>query len=132
MNPPMDKPTNQTELLRLIDQAAAGWTELDLAGLGLTELPEALGRLVTLERLVLGKLDEEKGEWVGNGLVELPGWIGRLENLRVLEARYNKFEFFSQRRSRRSKTFRHSIYSTTKSRRYPKRSHDFTIFKHLI
>jgi hypothetical protein len=33
-------------LLRLIDQAAdEGWKELDLAGMGLTELPEEIGKL---------------------------------------------------------------------------------------
>jgi hypothetical protein len=44
------------ELLALIDQAAAaGWTELDLAGQGLTELPPEIGKLTQLKSLVLGK-----------------------------------------------------------------------------
>lgn len=57
----------QEELLVLIDRAAAeGWTELDLAGLGLTELPGEIGKLTQLETLILGKWDEEKREWAGN------------------------------------------------------------------
>ncbi|MGB3237150.1 MAG: hypothetical protein WBB29_02570 [Geitlerinemataceae cyanobacterium] len=40
---------------RRIEQAAAeGWTELDLAGLGLTELPPEIGKCLPLESLVLG------------------------------------------------------------------------------
>ncbi|MDA0268119.1 MAG: hypothetical protein O3A14_14470 [Cyanobacteria bacterium] len=39
----------QEELLRLIDQAAEeGWTELDLAGQNLTELPPEIGKLTQL------------------------------------------------------------------------------------
>ena len=49
------------ELLALIDQAAAeGWTELDLSGQGLTELPEEIGKLTQLERLILGKGKKDK------------------------------------------------------------------------
>ncbi|MEM6252904.1 MAG: hypothetical protein AAF821_08275 [Cyanobacteria bacterium P01_D01_bin.156] len=44
------------ELLALIDRAATeGWTELDLSGQGLSELPEEIGKLTQLERLILGK-----------------------------------------------------------------------------
>ncbi len=43
------------EARRRIEQAAAqGWTELDLAGLGLTELPREIGKCTQLETLVLG------------------------------------------------------------------------------
>ena len=68
----------QDELIALIDQAAEeGWTELDLSGEGLTELPPEIGRLTQLEVLTLGKQDfeqkgpegvagwkQEKGQWV--------------------------------------------------------------------
>ncbi|MGB5975040.1 MAG: hypothetical protein WBG38_17070, partial [Nodosilinea sp.] len=70
----------QDELLALIDQAAAeGWTELDLAGQGLTELPPEIGKLTQLETLILGKV--EKWEYpdgkptpqlLTNSLAELP------------------------------------------------------------
>ncbi|MBD1867259.1 hypothetical protein H6F95_08095 [Cyanobacteria bacterium FACHB-471] len=82
----------QEELLALIDQAATeGWTELDLSGKGLTELPGAIGRLTQLETLTLGKV--EKWEWVDNkpiptlvtnGLTTLPGELAALENLKTL------------------------------------------------
>jgi len=46
-------------LLQLIDQAAdEGWKELDLAGMGLTELPEEIGKLGQLESLIFGKLNK--------------------------------------------------------------------------
>jgi internalin A len=73
-------------LLRLIDQAAdEGWKELDLAGMGLTELPEEIGKLEQLERLILGRFDTEKAEEVGNELTELPGAIAQLTNLTYLD-----------------------------------------------
>ncbi|HIK44014.1 MAG TPA: hypothetical protein IGR64_03900, partial [Leptolyngbyaceae cyanobacterium M65_K2018_010] len=81
----------QDELLHLIDQAAAeGWTELDLAGHHLTELPPEMGQLTQLEVLILGKLADEY-EWVGNQrlpkvignqLTTLPAELGQLRNLR--------------------------------------------------
>lgn len=43
------------ELLQLIDQAAEGWTELDLAGHNLTKLPPEISKLTQLEVLILGK-----------------------------------------------------------------------------
>mgnify|MGYP003544615234 FL=1 len=44
------------ELLQLIDKAAdEGSTELDLAGLGLEELPPEIGKCTQLETLVLEK-----------------------------------------------------------------------------
>ncbi len=75
------------ELLQLIDQAAAeGWTELDLSGQGLTELPPEIGKLTQLETLILGKWDEEKNEYVGNELTSLPAEISQLSNLKILQA----------------------------------------------
>jgi internalin A len=59
----MPKPTTQQELLRLIDQAAdEGWEELDLSGMGLTELPTEIGKCQQLKTLILGKVEE--WEWV--------------------------------------------------------------------
>ncbi|MEM6351868.1 MAG: leucine-rich repeat domain-containing protein, partial [Cyanobacteria bacterium P01_D01_bin.14] len=94
----------QDELLALIDQAAAeGWTELDLSGQGLTELPEAIGKLTQLETLVLGKgLKNDKGNQKygieqidgkpqvvalvsGNALTVLPPSLAHLSNLKTLE-----------------------------------------------
>ena len=59
---------SKDELLALIDQAAAeGWTELDLSGQGLSELPEEIGKLAQLETLILGKYDDEKRRhWFAN------------------------------------------------------------------
>jgi internalin A len=80
------------ELLALIDQAAAeGWTKLDLAGHGLTELPPEIGKLTQLETLILGKV--EKWEWVEdepipvlvtNALTTLPSELATLTNLKTL------------------------------------------------
>ncbi|WP_293353108.1 MULTISPECIES: hypothetical protein [unclassified Microcoleus] len=52
------KNMTREELLQLIDKAAdEAWTELDLAGLGLEELPPEIGKCTQLEKLVLGKFD---------------------------------------------------------------------------
>ncbi|MCC3423216.1 MAG: leucine-rich repeat domain-containing protein [Microcoleus sp. PH2017_01_SCD_O_A] len=73
------------ELLQLIDKAAdEGQTELDLAGLGLEELPPEIGKCTQLESLVLGKFDEEKRKWVGNKLTEFPDVVLQLTNLKIL------------------------------------------------
>jgi internalin A len=82
------------ELLELIDQAAAeGWTELDLAGQNLTELPPEIGQLTQLETLILGK-PEENFEVVGNrvlqkvntnSLTSLPVEISNLHQLQTLD-----------------------------------------------
>ena len=81
----------QDELLALIDQAAdEGWTELDLSGKGLTELPPQIGKLTQLETLILGKLDEEKSEWIGNQLTDLPDEITQLTNLTSLDLSSNQ------------------------------------------
>lgn len=77
------------ELLQLIDQAAAeGWTELDLAGKGLTELPPEIGKLTQLEVLILGKWKDSKQE--GNQLESLPREIGELGKLKKLDASHNQ------------------------------------------
>jgi Leucine-rich repeat (LRR) protein len=79
------------ELLALIDQvAAAGWTELDLAGQGLTELPPEIGKLTQLKSLVLGKFAKEKSEWIGNQLTALPEAIVQLQSLQQLHLGANQ------------------------------------------
>ena len=48
------KTMTRDELLALIDRAAAeGWTELNLFGAGLTEIPEAVAQLHSLQKLHL-------------------------------------------------------------------------------
>jgi Leucine-rich repeat (LRR) protein len=74
------------ELLELIDQAAAeGWTELDLAGQNLTELPPEIGQLTQLETLILGKYDDDTSKYIGNQLTALPPEIIALEKLRSID-----------------------------------------------
>jgi Leucine-rich repeat (LRR) protein len=51
---------NDAELLAIIAQAEReGWTELDLSGNDLEGLPSEIGRSQSLEKLILGKLDNE-------------------------------------------------------------------------
>jgi internalin A len=79
------------ELLQLIDSSASeAWTELDLAGLGLEELPPEIGKCPPLESLVLGKYDEEKQQVLGNKLTEFPDVILQLTNLKILSLRNNQ------------------------------------------
>ncbi|MEZ2249814.1 COR domain-containing protein [Microcoleus sp.] len=79
------------ELLQLIDKAAdEGQTELDLAGLGLEELPPEIGKCTQLETLLLGKFDEEKRKWVGNKLTEFPDVVLQLTNLKKLNLHNNQ------------------------------------------
>ncbi len=87
------------ELLELIDRAAdEGWTELDLSGKGLTELPAEIGKLTQLETLILGRV--KKAEWLDdtyismlmtNELTTLPQELEALENLRTLTLSGNPF-----------------------------------------
>ncbi|TAG92981.1 MAG: leucine-rich repeat domain-containing protein [Oscillatoriales cyanobacterium] len=79
------------ELLQLIDKAAdEGWTELDLAGLELEELPAQIGKCTQLETLLLGKLDKEKRKMVGNKLTEFPDVVLQLTNLKILNLSHNQ------------------------------------------
>jgi len=84
----------QDELLQRIDQAAAeGWTELDLSGQGLTELPPEIGKLTQLETLILGKWDGEKNQYCGNRISVLPIEISKMRCLRVIQSPANKINF---------------------------------------
>jgi internalin A len=92
------------ELLQHIDQAAAeGWTELELAGEKLTELPGAICKLTELKQLNLSRnhLSElpleiaqlanlEKLYLSSNELRKLPIEIGQLANLQKLDLSSNK------------------------------------------
>ncbi|OCQ90932.1 COR domain-containing protein [Limnothrix sp. PR1529] len=81
----------RAELLALLERAKAeGWTELDLAGLDLVELPPEIGELTQLQVLILGKWDEETEKWKGNQLTTLPPEIGQLQNLTNLDLSYNQ------------------------------------------
>ena len=82
------------ELLQLIDKAASeGSKVLDLAGLGLEELPPEIGKCTQLQRLILGKwIDEDEFdeyEGLGNKLTALPPEIGKLTNLKILQLGFN-------------------------------------------
>ena len=79
------------EAVRRIHRAAEeNWTELDLAGLDLEELPPEIGKCTQLETLLLAKFDKEKRELVGNKLTEFPDAVLQLTNLKILNLNYNK------------------------------------------
>jgi hypothetical protein len=81
----------------------SGAKELIIIGMGLTELPESLGRLTQLKDLALG-LNQLTAlpEWLGrltqlqklylfqNQLTVLPEWLGRLTQLQRLDLSYNQ------------------------------------------
>jgi internalin A len=90
---------DRDELLRLIDKAAEeGWTELDLSGQGLTELPHEIGQLSRLMTLNLSANrsypyqlgDEKQSPWMKNRIAKLPPEIGELTNLKYLIADGNR------------------------------------------
>ena len=84
----IDSPYNKA--LRKIEQAARdGLEELDLSGMELTELPPEIGKLSRLKKLILGKYDKRKFEWIGNSLSNLPPEIGQLTNLSSLSLSSN-------------------------------------------
>jgi internalin A len=84
---------SQTEVLELIARAKAeNWKKLDLAGMELMELPAAIGELVGLEELILGKFDPEERKIKGNRLTVLPAEIGQLQNLTQLSLSSNQLK----------------------------------------
>jgi internalin A len=79
------------ELLAIIAQAESeGWTELDLSGNDLEGLPSEIGRLQSLEKLILGKLDNKTHQYKGNRLTVIPQEIFQLTNLKELHIAYNQ------------------------------------------
>jgi internalin A len=86
------------ELLELIEQAAAeGWTELDLAGQNLTELPPEIGQLTQLETLILGKYDSDTNKYIGNQITALPPEIIALEKLHSINLSDNCLTVFPRK-----------------------------------
>ncbi|WP_434684524.1 leucine-rich repeat domain-containing protein [Pseudanabaena minima] len=67
-----------------------GWTELDLSGNDLEGLPSAIGRLQSLEKLILGKFDNKERKRKGNRLTAIPQEIFQLTNLKELHIPYNQ------------------------------------------
>ncbi|MBD2189681.1 leucine-rich repeat domain-containing protein [Pseudanabaena mucicola] len=79
------------ELLAIIAQAEReGWTELDLSGNDLEELSSEIGRLQSLERLILGKWDDDEKRGEGNRLTAIPQEIFQLTNLKELYIPFNQ------------------------------------------
>ncbi|WP_434683920.1 COR domain-containing protein [Pseudanabaena minima] len=79
------------ELLAIIAQAEReGWTELDLSGNDLEGLPSEIGRLQSLEKLILGKWDNKTYQGKGNRLTAIPQEIFQLTNLKELHIPYNQ------------------------------------------
>lgn len=81
---------NEKELLQVIERAATEeWTELDLSGNELAELPPQIGKLTQLKKLILSKHEyDDKGSYirtVGNRLSTLPPEIGLLVQLEELQ-----------------------------------------------
>ncbi|MFZ4667295.1 MAG: AAA family ATPase [Prochlorotrichaceae cyanobacterium] len=78
-----------TRVEQLIAKAATEkWTELDLSGMGISELPCSLWELSDLRTLILGKeiFDKEnnKETIVGNGITEIPETLAQMTNLEHL------------------------------------------------
>ncbi|NEQ54745.1 MAG: leucine-rich repeat domain-containing protein [Leptolyngbya sp. SIO3F4] len=79
---------SQEKARALIAEAAEkGWKKLNLAGLGLTELPDELWELTQLKVLILGWYIPKHGNYVGNNLTKLSPEIGQLKNLGALYIR---------------------------------------------
>ena len=76
------------EAERRIEEALQeGATELDLSNLALTEVPESIGQLTQLEKLVLGGWSKDSQ----NQLTGLPDEIANLTQLQELNLSYNQF-----------------------------------------
>ncbi len=79
------------ELLEIIARAEReGWTELDLSGNDLEVLPPQIGRLQSLEKLILGKWDDEGMDSKGNRLTAISQEIFQLTNLKELHISFNQ------------------------------------------
>ncbi len=82
--------TYQAALQKIEQAKAEQWEELDLAGMGLTELPPEIGQLGQLKRLILGRWDNELEEVLGNQLRTLPPELWQLHQLEHLSLSSNK------------------------------------------
>ena len=92
---------NDAELLAIIAQAEReGWTELDLSGNDLEGLPSEIGRLQSLEKLILGKVDNKTYQGKGNRLTAIPQEIFQLTNLKKLHIRSEERRVGKECRSR--------------------------------
>ncbi|TYQ23664.1 GTP-binding protein [Pseudanabaena sp. UWO311] len=92
-----------TSVEELIAKAAReSWEELDLAGMGIRELPSSIGQCKSLKKLILGKSQPKRTWWtlfileheyeteeVGNPLETLPSELANLVNLKDLQIPYN-------------------------------------------
>ncbi len=84
------------ELLAIIAQAEReGWTELDLSGNDLEGLPSEIGRLQSLENLILGKWDDDEKRGEGNRLTAIPQEVFQLNNLKELHIPFNQITTIS-------------------------------------
>jgi internalin A len=83
--------TYQAALQKIEQAKAEQWEELDLSGMGLTELPPEIGQLGQLKRLILGKWDEEKRQLIGNRLTTLPKELFQLQQIKELSVAGNEF-----------------------------------------
>ncbi len=82
--------TYQAALQKIEQAKAEQWEELDLSGMGLTEVPPEIGGLGELRRLILGKWDDEREENIGNHLMTLPPELCQLQQLESLSLRMNR------------------------------------------
>ncbi|TYQ28212.1 COR domain-containing protein [Pseudanabaena sp. UWO310] len=90
------------ELLAIIAQAEReGWTELDLSGKGLTEIPEKIGNLTNLTTLFL----------YANRIEKIPESIGNLTNLTTLSLSGNQIKEIPDTISNLSKLTTIFLYS---------------------
>jgi internalin A len=81
--------TYQAALQKIEQARAEQWEELDLSGMGLTEVPPEIGGLGELRRLILGKWDGKEEIGIGNELTALPPEICRLQQIEELDLRGN-------------------------------------------
>jgi internalin A len=80
----------QAAVQKIQQAAAEQWEELDLSGMGLTELPPEIGQLGQLKRLILGRWDKGKWERFGNQLTTLPPELWKLQQLEKLSLSHNQ------------------------------------------
>jgi internalin A len=100
---PEEQKAYDTAVARIAQAEREGKTELDLSGLGLTELPPEIGRLTGLRVLELWRnrlmvvpdslreLTQLRYLYLsGNQLTAVPDWLGELTQLRSLDLNGNR------------------------------------------